>query len=123
MQSRPWPSFCFAMREFAESFYKSKAWQSCRTGFIQERVRIDGGLCQVCRERLGYIVHHKILLTPENINDPEISLNWEHLSYECKPCHDLHEGHGVKKTVLPVCEFDSDGNPIGIAPEFQHNRL
>lgn len=110
-------------KAFAKKFLHGKPWRSCRAGYIEERVRIDGGLCEVCHERPGYIVHHKILLTPENIDIPEISLNWDHLSFECKACHDLHEGHGVKNTVLPVCSFDSDGNPTGIYPEFEGNRL
>ena len=42
-------------------------------------------------------MHHKILLTPSNINSYEVSLNWEHLRYECKECHDKNEGHGVCK--------------------------
>lgn len=110
-------------KPWAKKFLNSKAWESCRTGFIAERTRIDGGMCQVCHEQLGYIVHHKILLTPENINDPAITLDWSNLSYECKNCHDKHEGHGVKRRVCAVCAFDSDGNPIGIYPEFQGNRL
>lgn len=110
-------------KDWARRFYKGKPWQCCRDGYIQERIRIDGGMCEVCREKLGYIVHHKILLTPLNINDPEISLNWEHLSFECKDCHDQHEGHGVNHAVSAVCAFDLDGNPIEIYPEFEHNRL
>ena len=108
---------------WAKAFYKSDAWQSCRRGYIAERKRIDGGLCESCQLRLGYIVHHKIILTQRNIQDPDIALNWKNLAYECKPCHDEHEGHGVKRAVLPVCEFDLDGNPIKIRPEFGQNRL
>lgn len=108
---------------WAKAFYKSDAWQHCRRGYIAERKRVDGGLCETCQQRLGYIVHHKIILTRSNIQDPEISLNWKHLAYECKLCHDLHEGHGVKRAVLPVCEFDLDGNPVKIRPEFERNRL
>lgn len=110
-------------QEWAKSFLHSKPWLTCRQGYIQERIRIDGGMCEVCRVKLGYIVHHKILLTPENIRDPDISLNWEHLSYECKKCHDQHEGHGIRRHTSLVCTFDSDGNPIGILPEFERNRL
>lgn len=110
-------------KEWAKWFYKGKPWRNCRDGYIQERVCIDGGICEVCREKLGYIVHHKIILTPENIIKPEVSLNWKNLSYECKDCHDQHEGHGVKRSILPVCAFDSDGNPIEIYPEFERNRL
>lgn len=113
----------FLMKEFARKFLHSKRWLKCRAGYIDHRVQIDGGMCEVCRERLGYIVHHKIVLTSENIDDPEISLNWECLSFECKICHDEHEGHGVKRKVSAVCCFDSDGNPVGIYPGFEGNRL
>lgn len=124
-------AFCFALaslevlmaKSWAKAFYKSDAWKSCRLGYIAERKRIDGGMCETCGERLGYIVHHKIILTPHNIQDPEVALNWKYLAYECKPCHDQHEGHGIKRAVLPVCEFDFDGNPIKIRPEFERNRL
>ena len=110
-------------KPWAKAFYKSDPWLACRGGYIAERRRIDGGMCEVCRERLGYIVHHKIQLTQQNIQDPAVTLNWKNLSYECKDCHDQHEGHGVKHSVLPVCSFDSDGNPIEIYPEFERNRL
>ena len=110
-------------QDFAKPFLHSKAWRKCREGFIAERRLIDGGMCQVCRERLGYIVHHKILLTPQNIQDPEISLNWQHLSYECKPCHDQHEGHRVGARSDLVCLFDDDGNPVAITPGYETQRL
>ncbi len=66
-------------REFAKAFYKSKKWLQCRNSYIQERILIDGGMCEVCHEQLGYIVHHKETLTENNINNPEISLNHEYL--------------------------------------------
>lgn len=109
-------------QEYAKRFYKSKAWQSCRTAYIGKRRMIDGGMCEVCGERIGYIVHHTITLTPSNIKNPDVSLNHEHLRYECKECHDLEPGHyydakGIKKL---VAGFDADGNPIdrrSIAPQ------
>ena len=97
---------------FAEAFYRGKAWKKCRQSYIKQRVMIDGGLCEECKERQGYIVHHKIILTAENINDPEISLNHNHLEYQCKPCHDLEEGHGLNKKSLPLLRFDDNGDPI-----------
>lgn len=110
-------------KAWAKAFYKGDPWKSCRRGYIAQRKSIDGGLCEICRDRLGYIVHHKVTLTKENIANPEIALNWALLSYECKDCHDKHEGHGVNHAVLPVCEFDFDGNPVNIRPEFERNRL
>lgn len=108
---------------WAKQFYDSKLWLTCRQGYIQERIKIDGGMCEVCRRKLGYIVHHKILLTPENIQDPDIALNWDNLSYECKDCHDQHEGHGIGHRTSLVCAFDDDGNPICIQPEYERCRL
>lgn len=95
------------MKDFAKKFYKSKRWQSCRAAFIAERVMIDGGLCQHCHERMGYIVHHKIHLTPQNIHDPEIALSHQNLEYVCHDCHNS-EHFGKKMRV----KFDSDGKPI-----------
>ena len=69
-------------REFAKAFYKSKAWQRCREGYIQSVF----GLCERCGKP-GLIVHHKELLTPDNINDPNITLNWNLLEYLCLECH------------------------------------
>lgn len=99
-------------KEFAKMFYKSKAWQDCRRGYIAERIRIDGGACETCGINPGYILHHKINLTPNNINDPEITLNWKNLKWECKECHDKEEGHGVdNKSAGLLVMFDADGQP------------
>ena len=109
--------------KFAEPFYKSKEWKKCRKAYIAYRVSIDGGMCECCHEKLGYIVHHKIMLTRENIDDPDVTLNWDNLSYECKECHDKHEGHGVGVRTKPVVLFDEDGNVIKILDEFKTERL
>lgn len=100
-------------KEWSKSFYKSEKWQSCRDSYIAKRIMIDGGLCEVCHDSPGYIVHHKTILTPKNINNPEVTLNHDNLSYECKQCHDKHEGHGIRKQGLGLLVvFDKDGHPI-----------
>ena len=66
----------------------------------------------MCHKRLGYIVHHKIELTQQNVHNPEIALNWDNFSYECKRCHDQHEGHGVGHVAAPLVEFDAEGNAV-----------
>lgn len=81
-------------KEFAKAFYKSKAWLSCRDGFIKS----VHGLCNRCGNP-GHIVHHKELLTLSNINNPDITLNWELLEYLCQDCHNK-EHHGVKQEVI-----------------------
>lgn len=98
-------------KEFARAFYNSRAWQRCRDSYIAERISIDGGLCEHCHKRPGYIVHHEILLTPANIDDPEISLNHERLAYVCKQCHDEEhyaDMNGEERRIY----FDDEGQPI-----------
>lgn len=99
------------MKDFAKSFYKSSRWKKCRLAYIKSRVLIDGGLCEVCREKLGYIVHHKKPLTPENINDVNITLSFDNLRYDCKECHDKEDVHPFIADKELSCWFDESGNP------------
>ncbi|MGO5053575.1 hypothetical protein ACTQ6A_13905 [Lachnospiraceae bacterium LCP25S3_G4] len=99
-------------REFAKKFYKSKTWRACRESYISKRIQIDGGLCEKCKDNVGYILHHKITLTPSNISDPDIALNHCNLMYVCKECHDEFEGHGLNKKEKCICMFDENGQPI-----------
>lgn len=102
-------------KEWAKAFYNSRRWKKCRDSYIKSRVSIDGGVCEECRKEQGYMVHHNIHLTRENLNNPEISLNHDNFKYVCKSCHDQYEGHGVgHKRVKPLCIFDSDGQPISL---------
>jgi len=39
--------------------------------------------------RHGDTVHHKVPITPENINDPEVTLNPDNLILLCRDCHAL----------------------------------
>lgn len=104
------------MQDFAKQFYKSKKWQTCRRSYIAKRMQIDGGLCEECRDAQGYIVHHRIGLTPENIQNPGVTLNHSLLAYVCKDCHDQYEGHGVRPWVHEgkklLCSFDRNGQPV-----------
>lgn len=103
-------------KEWAKAFYNSKAWIRCRTSYIAKRITIDGGMCEECHKNLGYIVHHKIMLTPENISNPDVALNHRYMEYVCKDCHDAFEGHGVggHGKVRPLCMFDENGQPISL---------
>ncbi|KSU89821.1 MULTISPECIES: HNH endonuclease [Priestia] len=94
------------MKPFAKKFYKSSAWLKCRAAYIKMR----HGLCERCSGP-GKIVHHKEYLTPDNIDDPNITLNFNKLEYLCQDCHNKehHEKHGV--TVQGVI-FDESGMPV-----------
>lgn len=79
-------------RDFAKAFYHSREWTRCQAEYVKR----TGGLCERCRERglivPGVIVHHKIHITPDNINDPSITLNNDNLILVCRDCHaELHK--------------------------------
>ncbi|OYD06095.1 HNH endonuclease [Paludifilum halophilum] len=93
------------MKAWAKSFYKSKAWRDCRDAYFVSR----HGLCERC-SRPGKIVHHKIYLTPDNIDNPDVSLNWENLELLCQDCHN-NEHHGTKPTGDGL-KFDESGDLV-----------
>lgn len=73
--------------EFARQFYSSGSWANCREGYRKS----VGNLCENCLKN-GMIepaqeVHHKIKLTPKNINNPNVTLNWDNLEALCGKCH------------------------------------
>lgn len=78
-----------------ERFYSTKAWRKCRASFLSER----GGLCEICLSR-GLIepavhVHHKVKLTPDNIDDPAVTLSFDNLMALCEACH--QEQHRARR--------------------------
>lgn len=85
-------------KEFAKSFYNSKAWQRTRDAYKKYR----GGLCERClKEGLyvpGVIVHHKIHLTPGMMNNPDFTLSWDNLELLCKDCHALEHEDEIKNS-------------------------
>ncbi|TCT23381.1 HNH endonuclease [Melghiribacillus thermohalophilus] len=95
------------MKTRAEKFYKSKAWRQCRDAYYVAK----HGLCERCSSP-GKIVHHRIYLTPENINDPDISLNWNNLELLCQDCHNK-EHHGTEP-VADGLRFDESGNLVKV---------
>lgn len=74
-------------QEFAKVFYRSKAWQRCRS----EYAKSVGHLCERCLTKgiykPGEIVHHKIEITPDTINNPAVTLSWDNLELVCRDCH------------------------------------
>lgn len=75
------------MKPFAKDFYKSKAWKDTREAYAKSQ----GYICETCAKKglysYGEIVHHIQELTPENINDPRVSLSWDNLRLVCRKCH------------------------------------
>lgn len=92
-------------QDFARAFYHSAAWLKCRDGYI----RSVHGLCERCGAA-GLIVHHRELLTPANINDPYVTLDWGKLELLCLDCH--NQEHGEAGSVAEGLRFDEDGNLV-----------
>lgn len=97
------------MREFAEAFYNSPAWRETRKAFTKSK----GGLCERCYAmgiiKAGEIVHHKIHLSPGNINDPAVTLNWNNLELLCREHHG-EEHQKVKRRY----KVDAQGRVTGV---------
>ena len=95
-------------RAFAHAFYTSPAWRFCRAAYLAERRAVDGGMCERCHDQLGYIVHHREWLTPENINDPDVALNHRNLEYVCLTCHNkIEQGEDAARY-----QFGPDGQVL-----------
>lgn len=99
-------------KEFAKPFYNSKAWKQCRESFISKRISVDGGMCQCGCGELGYIVDHMEEITPENINDPDITLNHENLQYLTLECHNTKTFGSREGATREDVMFDSSGDLI-----------
>lgn len=99
-------------QEFAKKFYQSSQWKSCRRSYIAK----VHGLCERCLAKgkltPGWIIHHKILLTPSNILDPEITLNHDNLEMLCLDCH--NEEHLGSPATREDVAFSEDGDLISI---------
>ena len=85
------------MKAYAESFYKSQAWQNTRDAYAKSQ----GGLCERCLAHgnftPGIIVHHKVHITPQNIHDPDVTLNFDNLELLCRDCHAAMHTGNVKR--------------------------
>jgi len=65
--------------------------------------------CERCGQ-LATIAHHKIFITPANISDPMITLNWDNLMALCIEDHNkIHSNGGP---CVEGLRFDEDGNLI-----------
>lgn len=97
------------LKEFAKTFYASKAWHDCRRAFLMSK----NNLCERCSTPdnpvPADIVHHKVYLNRYNIDDPNITLCWDNLEALCQDCHNKeHHRKGGEKRY----SFDEDGNVV-----------
>lgn len=102
-------------KKWTNGFYVSKAWRKTRDAYFKSQ----RGQCERCMaeyiagdRRLediqpGFIVHHKKELTPENINDPRVSLSFDNLELLCEDHHNKQHKAKPKRY-----HFDKNGNII-----------
>ncbi|MCL2052783.1 MAG: HNH endonuclease [Lachnospiraceae bacterium] len=96
------------MKEYARTFYSSKAWKATR-----EAVKIRAfGLCERCTRqgvfKPGKIAHHKVYLTTENISNPKIALDFSQIEFICEDCHNKEHKEKSKKNY----RFNSKGEIV-----------
>lgn len=96
------------MKPWAKAFYESENWKKTREGVMSA----NNYICNRCHNKNGpaEIVHHKIWLTPENINDVNITLNIDNLEPLCRVCHAI-EHEGVSSTAVGL-SFNENGELI-----------
>lgn len=98
-------------REKLQKVYSSKKWQSIRSQVIQR----DRGLCQICLKnkklKPGYIVHHIIALTIQNMNNEAIAYGIDNMVCVCNDCHERIHNRKVEATVEGVA-FNKNGEVI-----------
>ena len=86
-------------RDFAKGFYKSKAWKDCRAAYF----KAARGLCERCLSKgiykPGEIVHHKEHISPDNIHDPKVLLDWSIGGLRLTRCTTRQRGNGWKGNV------------------------
>lgn len=84
-------------------FYRQKPWINLRRILMHERLNEEGMLiCEHCGKPIikdyDAILHHKIELTPQNVNDDAIAYNPENLAFVHLKCHnEIHNRFGGRK--------------------------
>ena len=96
------------MKPFAKAFYHSALWRDARAYALMR----DKYLCRRCGAP-ATDVHHIIRLAPDNINDPNITLNPGNLESLCDACHKA-EHYAEHIGIASDYQFDEDGQPVPV---------
>jgi 5-methylcytosine-specific restriction endonuclease McrA len=103
-------------KKYAIQFYQSKQWEDCRLSYLKSK----DYMCERCLVKDLYVVantvHHKIYITPDNINNINITLNHNNLECLCVECHQ-QEHHSTDPNKDYV--FDINGNLINKIEEVE----
>ena len=104
-------------QDWAVAFYHSPSWRRNRNNYMDRVLDTPFGIvppmmCERCYSMgklvPAKVVHHKVHLTPLNINDPNVTLSYDNFQRLCQDCHAyVHTGYEP-----PRYTFDSQGNLI-----------
>lgn len=104
-----------------QTFYSSDTWRTLRLVMISQR----GLKCQYCGQRVAHAeeltLHHKIELTPDNVNDANISLNPDNLLLVHSDCHNQIHPHASRAVQRQV--FIVFGPPLAGKKTFVRERM
>jgi predicted kinase len=104
-------------KDYARPFYDSQQWRTTREAYLHSQHYI----CEDCGGTAS-IVHHITYIKPWNVNDPDITLNWNNLKAVCEKCHAAEHARDMKSrgaaARLNGVAFDEDGNLIKQANVF-----
>ena len=111
----------YMAQAWAKAFYNSKLWHDTREYILKrDHYRCQGRGCHRPAEE----VHHIKKLTPENINNPMITVNPSNLISLCADCHkaqhtdDKRQGNKARykdtQNILPEIYFDENGYPVEV---------
>lgn len=98
-----------SVKPWAEWFYKGKAWQQCRRAYFLSQ----HGVCERCGQP-GRIVHHRKRLTPANVHDPNVTLDWRNLELLCDECHQRE--HQGTANAASGARFNENGMLVPVPP-------
>jgi len=92
-------------KDYAKAFYKSKAWQKTQAAYMVSKYY----MCENCGG-VARLVHHITPITPVNIIEPAITLDWNNLQALCIDCHNaIHMGAAICAKGL---RFNSEGDLV-----------
>lgn len=93
-----------------QKIYDSPKWKKLRRMYLESQNYI----CERCGKP-ATICHHKEYITASNINDIEVTLNFDNLEALCQECHNKEHKHnfqGKKQRQGFGVAFDENGNLI-----------
>ena len=98
-------------RRIGDKIYKTHAWKKLRQSYYTKQ----HGLCERCGQP-GDIVHHKVYITKENVNDPNITMNEKLLELLCISCHNK-EHYRKDEPLREGLKFDEFGQLVQVNAE------